>query len=523
MTVRSSRQLAERVEIDFYKRRNRFRLWTWSLALAAAVLSAVWLVWAAAGGNQSLYVSGPISTSHAMFENDCAKCHEQWAVLERLVSFDDQTATAPDEKCLACHAGPAHHSQQQPAHSEIGCGTCHHEHRGDVMLAWVADRQCVGCHGDLEHHGGPGQFVATIERFEGSGAAGAHPEFAIHRLLQSPARDSNALADRLSHLVELMLREDDVRSDPQAKARYQDGASIRFNHQVHLQPRYGGGEPLIDSTAFQDENGNLLDCQSCHEVDAAGRYMRPIHYETHCASCHPLYFDNERHPQKVVPHETADVVRGYLTRLYTLAALNQASVEGGEAGGAGAVASPAGLAYRGFLDSEAAEVVQGKVTAAERRALQHAHTLFGRSAGGGCRYCHEVSEPADGGPWQIVPPRIPERWLVHSRFGHDAHRMLDCTVCHRNFGADTESRPAYESRSTGDVLLPTLAVCLDCHSGRVKDRESSRGNRFLSGARSNCVQCHTYHDHSGARYSGRLGPNLEPAAVGPAGQRDTGT
>jgi predicted CXXCH cytochrome family protein len=76
----------------------------------------------------------------------------------------------------------------------------------------------------------------------------------------------------------------------------------------------------------------------------------------------------------------------------------------------------------------------------------------------------------------VVPPRIPARWLPHSRFDHGAHRPVACTECHA----------AATSTETRDVLLPRVETCRECHLPE-------------GGARSGCVECHRYHDKSQER------------------------
>src|SRR5262249_39637664 len=64
------------------------------------------------------------------------------------------------------------------------------------------------------------------------------------------------------------------------------------------------------------------------------------------------------------------------------------------------------------------------------------------------------------------------RWLPHSVFSHDSHRPLQCLECHPGVP---------ESRLTSDVLMPAIESCRKCHTGTER------------GARSDCVECHTYH------------------------------
>ena len=111
-------------------------------------------------------------------------------------------------------------------------------------------------------------------------------------------------------------------------AQNPDSARIRFNHKVHLTPQFDADDgKLRDPKAFSDSSGRPLSCHSCHQLDPAGRYMLPIRYEQHCATCHPLLFDNANHPGVSVPHEPPSIVRGFLTERYTLDALKRPTLK----------------------------------------------------------------------------------------------------------------------------------------------------------------------------------------------------
>lgn len=520
--MRTSRELSERVEIEFYRRPRWFWRVTWVTAGVLAVLSTAWLVAETSRGRRQIYQAGPLATPHQLFENDCQQCHTAWAPLGRLTSLDESVSSVTNEKCMRCHSGPAHHENQIPAHENISCAKCHREHEGDKALAWVADRHCIDCHGDLNTTDGPSEtFVTDITRFGASSGDGAHPEFAVHRLL---AGNSPQAGIGSGHRVFSVI--DSFRREGDESARWQDKAQIRFNHAAHLKAELPVG---------RDENGNVvyqtLRCQDCHRPDAARRYMQPINYEQHCADCHPLFFDVEGFPNQSVPHETPEVVLGYLTEVYTLRALEQS--EEGEAPdepnkpelSEDRIRKLPGRRYRELLTDEQAEWLKSQVRQAEQQVQQHTHTLFGYEAQGGCRYCHTVSEPAQGASWGIEPPNIPQRWYAHSTFRHDSHRMLACTECHRDF---VNGKSVAESTSTGDVLLPPIEQCLACHAGK-KDSGSSLISFFgrgggteqrpsdssLGTARNSCVECHTYHNYEGEDFDGPLNLHLRSAADQP--------
>jgi hypothetical protein len=333
-------------------------------------------------------------------------------------------------------------------------------------------------------------FGGRIEEF----SKDQHPDFALQRLLEDAA-DIHA-----DHGVRSVLAY--FERTGEKVARWQDRANIRFNHAKHLvKGKSENGKLMSGLAAGRDEHGEVHyvdlsdDCQRCHQPDAARRYMQPINYEKHCAECHPLLFDNEQAFRgKTVPHGRADVVRGFLTELYTLNVVKNPNAE----------IKPAKI-HRGLfpgrrpLAAEQAKSLESKIAAAEGRVFRHTHTLFGYEAQGGCRYCHQVNEPAEGQGRHIEPPGIPDRWMKHSKFRHDSHRMLACTQCHPG---------VHQSQSTGDVLMPPMSVCLHCHNAARTDDEISR--RPLSSARADCVQCHNYHKRENENFNGLLDVDLKP-------------
>ena len=164
------------------------------------------------------------------------------------------------------------------------------------------------------------------------------------------------------------------------------------------------------------------------------------------------------------------------------------------------------------------------MTKAEQIAQQHRHSQFGYEATGGCRYCHEV-EPVESksaisiADWKIVPTKIPSRWLSHSQFHHEPHRLLNCTACHAGVA---------QSKNTGDVLIPSIDICRACHARRpaewleglksetpavtgsphVPPTESLKSllSNVNRGARTSCIECHVYHDPAKDKWNGPFAP-----------------
>jgi hypothetical protein len=427
-------------------RRSRFR-WTLVVGAASAVLvGAAWL-WA----GPRIFQAGPVAVAHRLVENRCEACHtESWEPLERLVTFDERQISTPNTACKACHDGADHHVDTlNPAGQ---CAACHKEHRGQELLARVGDRQCVECHGSLKVSEGQLRFAQSIPDFP------SHPEFAV---LRSSARDK---------------------------------ATLRFNHQFHLDP-----------TGLLVERGKprhkALACGDCHQPDAAREYMQPIRFDKHCRKCHQAQLLPEMNEpaslpgfaNEPVPHATPEIVRGALLARYAQFVREQP--EASLAPARDPARQPAG-APRPLPGERASEDIASLSReqwefVAERVAIAQ-ERLFG--AGQACRHCHQLENPAKGpsdlDSVRVAPTAIPERWLPHSRFSHDAHRMVRCEECHN----------VHQSKLTADVLLPSIATCRKCHQQSAPAAGS---------ARADCVECHRYHPRERESHTGSLDLTLQ--------------
>lgn len=129
---KTTKDLAQRIDPQYHRRRHRLRLARLCLSWAAVGLPGLWLAVAWAAGDASPYLPGRVATSHALFEEDCARCHAE------------RFGPVRDASCLDCHAEGPHvppGKGRDPA-----CASCHAEHRGREALATVADAHCNECH-----------------------------------------------------------------------------------------------------------------------------------------------------------------------------------------------------------------------------------------------------------------------------------------------------------------------------------------------------------------------------------------
>lgn len=316
-------------------------------ALVAGGLTMGWLVLMWLWDAPEIYQAHGLSRSHQLFEHRCEVCHEAYAGPgERLLdplTLGSHTS-APDARCLACHAGPGHffvggshltwaeksRSAQLLAPNDRQCSQCHREHAGEDDLRRLASNSCRDCHSDLQRVTALTSDGA-LPAFQNRGAHSLsdfadHPQFALMQQLQQDAIEPLLpLSHGASQLVTRMLR------PGESRPRWQDRSRLRFNHRTHLRPADARG--LADATGqFHDLS---QDCHACHEPDAEKRYMQPVSYEKHCRSCHPLVFDPELvlDPQgrivtrtldgptsaylpAVVPHRSPAEVRAFLVNTY---------------------------------------------------------------------------------------------------------------------------------------------------------------------------------------------------------------
>lgn len=397
---RTTKEIAERIDLNYFKRPHPMRVRLRQAVIAAALLAALWLVVETTRGREQVYLPGPVSVSHKMFESDCRQCHApaRQSVYWRRVS---------DQACLRCHDAPVHHATQTFAPS---CASCHVEHQGDITLTRMSDRHCTQCHATLKTTGTAPHAAAclvaghtiepTVDHF-----SRRHPEFAVLR------------------------------------AHVPDPARIKLNHQVHLKPDLKQLDRIKDRSHVIVRDGRAtLACSYCHQPDSRRASMQPINYEKHCMECHRLEF-TARMPGVVVPHEKVEVVIEYAQDR-----LSQYVVEHPE------VVNQRQIELVRRLPGQSRyEQLPTTPRAWVDRELEDVKKLLFRKT---CVECHELELKETALP-AVKPPNIPTRWMVHSAFSHQAHRALTCVACH----ALTPS-----SQKTSDVLMPSIESCRQCHS-----------------------------------------------------------
>lgn len=434
--TRTTKKLAQRIDLEYFKRPSPLRRWLFLLSAGVAGLAIIWIAWNAIRGDRRVYSPGALSSAHAVLTKQCSTCH--------VSTLGFYTAKVSDRKCLTCHDGPMHQAAQEFTPS---CASCHTDHRGAVRLAATSDTNCTQCHANLSTRGGSTNFVRNVGSFEND-----HPEFAV---LRSGQRDPG---------------------------------TIRLNHYLHLQPNLfgpnGGRVQMVCSDCHRSaadasgprpygdassQAGNLqagtskdlhadVTKNSTSDQPTSRATMAPATYAQTCAACHALQFDKRL--ADAVPHDKPEVIHPFLV------AKLQAYI----------AAHPGDLR----VPRDPSRDLPEKAIPADFRLLTPPQWVAERAAEDEdllwrktCKQCHTIISGEGGALPKIAPSKITSRYMPHAKFDHSQHGLVDCASCHT---------AAKTSQQSSDVLLPGIATCRNCHHSGTEAAESR------------CFECHTYHD-----------------------------
>jgi hypothetical protein len=263
---RTTKSLAKRHDLDYFKKGSDVRLWQWRLALVALIAAIVWLGASTFRSSQA-FSSGPISSAHAVFGQRCEVCHIPVVSGMGWLPVVGNRRHVPDFACLSCHVNTGPHHADLAKITEP-CSSCHIEHIGAMHLAATPNKGCTECHANLEVSHGTPSIATHIDSF-----VKGHPDFRPLRLASAELRTS--------------------------------AFGLKFDHSVHLKKGLLG--PVVDGSP---QGKVTLQCASCHRVeDARGLdaahsgLMAPVKFDTDCRSCHTLNFDKSVPEQ--APHTTA--------------------------------------------------------------------------------------------------------------------------------------------------------------------------------------------------------------------------
>jgi hypothetical protein len=453
---RTQKQIAERYKgnLGYYKRRHPWRVARFCTTFIAIVGGIAAIVLFQKHGREEFFNSGTISSNHATFAQDCAQCHDKSAAAGNdltLTKFktvvDDRfhrgiDFKSIDHKCEQCHEN---HTLHEPNVVENrSCSACHQEHQGPGLMKEVADLHCASCHNN--------RGVMEMSAEKGAQLPPAafhlrpHPLQQVLFELPRPARGyTQVFASFAADHPEFQL-DYEKRRDPD---------TLRFNHQRHE----AADIPLV--------NGKKLDCNYCHKPELDGRYYQRISFAANCQACHSLQFD-AKNPELTLPHGDPTAIRAFLRSLpaqYADLAVRKGLVRPNQ--------------IQTFVAQQMTQLRE-RVRSGEDFERQIFFTVDPykpqregkaqtRAKFYGCAFCHEVKPAAYTAP-VITKPILVDRWMPQARFDHKKHASVKCDDCHH----------ASQSRETSDLLMPTKANCVICHSPKGK-------------VASECITCHAYH------------------------------
>uniref|UniRef100_Q01YJ1 Uncharacterized protein n=1 Tax=Solibacter usitatus (strain Ellin6076) TaxID=234267 RepID=Q01YJ1_SOLUE len=335
---------------------------------------------------------------------------------------------------------------------EKRCEVCHQETFGGV-----SDKACVQCHDGAAH---PAKLVDTGHATAQLRCVQCHSEHRgkIRLAALSSGNCTSCHADIAAHSTGATVKNVTAfRQDKHPEFRattLPDTRPIKLNHAAHM--------PAVPKTV----RGMKLPmkCIDCHVPDrnSPTNQLLPVTFEQNCKNCHSRELEFDVHQvlgaSIPAPHaKDATAIREFIVATYRKKLAEDPGVVRRPLGN-DLTAQPSAAAWldRVVRDSE--------------------QYLFGRK----CGYCHQT-----GGDGQVqkvnrIAGRYVETkpegaaWLERGEFSHRSHRAVECESCHTQ--ARTSSR-------TGDVLIPAMKSCVQCHgeSGTTLDE---------------CAACHLYHNRN---------------------------
>ncbi|MEO0698703.1 MAG: cytochrome c3 family protein, partial [Pseudomonadota bacterium] len=390
----------------------------------------------------STWSSGDLSLAHHDLKDNCEACHAT-----PFVSVQDNT-------CLTCHEELGEHAAQprlmegmapipageawQWAVAETlgkegpgSCTSCHLEHEGKVRQQAATQEFCADCHEALDGR------LSDVAFGNAANFGDKHPQF----------RPTFYTAHGQDEPVRVSLDE-----------RIEEKSGLVFPHDIHMSEDGGVARMAISLDGYDGP----LECADCHALTEDKIGFKPVEMEPSCEGCHSLVSGRDATGFTTLRHGDVDDLMEDLANLGN--APKRAVVTGrgrpGQFAAGGAYAINFGRPTRSLI--------------AINRALL---------PGGTCGDCHIPTQT--GGRPDLIPVNLPDRYMQHGFFSHEAHEDEECTDCHE----------ATTSEAATDLLLPDLASCQDCHIGEVVAPPGITMASLVKDDEvpSTCAMCHGYH------------------------------
>jgi hypothetical protein len=429
--TRTTKKLAQRIDLDYFKRPHPLRHWRFLLSAALPALAVVWLAWYGLRSDRRVYSAGSLSSAHAVLTKQCASCHVTQAGF-----FSEKVA---DQKCLACHDGSIHHAAQTFTPS---CVSCHTDHRGPMRLAATSDAACTQCHANLSTRGASTNFARNVDSFEGD-----HPEFAA---LRAGRGDPGTIQlNHYRHLQPNLLGPNGSRVQMVCTDCHRSAADANAAWPYGDPQSRSGTPPVVPASATKPDVPPSTPSRA---------FMAPGTYARTCAACHSLQFDKRL--ADAVPHDTPEVIHPFVVaKLQTYIATHPTELRVPRDPSRDLPEKPIPADYRLLTPAQ---------WMAERTA--EAEQLLWRKT---CKQCHTLTFAEGTTLPKVAPSNITARYMPHAKFDHSQHGLVSCSSCHAS---------ATTSQQSSDLLLPGVATCRSCHHSGTEAAESR------------CFECHTYHD-----------------------------
>ena len=378
---------------------------------------------------------GPVSQSHQIFGSDCRACHKNPFVQVQNVS------------CISCHEWTREHvpvaqltGAKGDEFRDVRCAHCHRDHKG-MKMAPRAQDQCVECHRDVHAIAADAQS-AKVTDFKTE-----HPEFRLS-LVDADSPDAIRRVGRATP-GEMVER-----------------SNLKFNHKVHLDRRgIRSLDGIADAGVPRAKEGPrvVLDCADCHKLPERGDLMAPVTMDLHCRTCHSLAFEPKVTKRQVV-HGSETGIATMLHEFYARIVLGDVPPDVYPPGDLPRLRPGAVTTY---------DERQQALRLANLKADTVLRELFVTRKV--CSTCHTINRTTEDPGWKVAPVRLTKTWMPHASFSHARHATEKCSKCH----------DVVESKSAGDIAMPKLAVCRDCHVG---------ARPVLGKVTSDCALCHRFHD-----------------------------
>lgn len=382
--------------------------------------------------------TGALSVKHHKLEDNCESCH-----VDAFVSVREET-------CITCHKELGDHAAKprlltgmpelSPGDATLwtiagmfgkegrgGCTTCHTEHEGKLRQKPASEPFCSDCHDALDTR------LTDTSLGNAHDFGKEHPQF----------RPTFYAAYGAKEPVRISLDKKPV-----------EQSGLKFPHDVHMNARGGAARMAISLKQY----GAPLECKDCHALTDDKIGFKPVEMEQSCEGCHSLVSGRGGGGFTSLRHGDVKKFRE------DIAGLRQG---GGRKPIASGRERPGPFAASGRYHADFGRPVNSYISLAR-----------GLERGGVCTECHLPTQT--GGRPDLVPVNLPDRFLEHGYFSHEAHKKEKCTDCH---AADT-------SKTATDLLIPDLKSCRDCHLGAT----AQKTKKIVP---SSCAMCHAYHAPSG--------------------------